>query len=68
MREYEFAVIICGGYTEGSIYIEANNYDEAYDKGISQIQEELKDLSVIVDIELECIDNPDDEEEEYDGY
>lgn len=68
MKEYGFAVIICGGYAEGGIYIGANDYDEAYDKGIQQIQEELKDLSVIVDIELDCIDNPDDYEEEDDGY
>ena len=68
MKEYEFVVIICGGYADGSIYITADNYDEAYDKGIEQIQEELKDLSVIVDFTLECVDNPDDDEEGDDGY
>ena len=68
MKEYEFAVIICGGYADGSIYITADNYDEAYDRGIKQIQEELKDLSVVVDFYLECIDDPDDKEEDDDGY
>ena len=68
MKEYEFAVIVCGGYADGSIYIMADNYDEAYEKGIEQIVDELKNLSVGVEIELECIDCPDDDEEDDDGY
>ena len=61
-KEYEFAVTF--HLTEGTFYETAENIDEAYDKAWETIGKALKDLPVEVEYEVECVDEPDDDEEE----
>lgn len=62
MKEYEFLVILNGGYCDGTLYIDADNYDEAWNKAINEVADALQEFPVTVIFDVECIKEPDDEE------
>lgn len=62
MKEYEFSVVRM--FPEGSFYVEANSYEEAYDKAVAEIQNGSRELSIEFDFELDCLNEDDDEDEE----
>ena len=63
-KEYEFTVTF--HLTEGTFYEEAKDIDEAYDKAYETIGQALKNLPVIVEYDVECVNEPDEEDEEED--
>ena len=64
MKEYTFNIAIRYGY--GTVYIDAENEDEAYDKLIDFIDLKMKEagLEIDYDVDLEY----DDEDEDEDDY
>lgn len=50
-KEYEFAVMLCGGYTEGKIVIKAENENAAYSKAMDYVAERLCGAFPDLDIE-----------------
>lgn len=63
MKTYEFLVSLCGGWCNGSIFIDANDENEAYNKAMDHVANKLVKAFPTLDIEysVEC-ENPDDEE------
>ena len=51
MKEYTFDVVIRYGY--GTISIEAENEDEAYDKVEDFLDEKMKEAELTIDYDLE---------------
>lgn len=51
MNEYKFAVIICGGYTNGEVTIEAEDEDMAYAKALEYVGTRLFKAFPELDIE-----------------
>lgn len=51
MNKYEFEVQICGGWCSGSIIIEADNEDAAYDKALEYVGQKLYKAFPTLDIE-----------------
>ena len=62
-KEYEFAVNF--HLTYGTFCETAKNFDEAIDKAYETIGKALEDLPVEVEFEIECVEEPDDEEEDW---
>ena len=62
MKDYAFNVNFYDTY--GKLYVEANNFEEAYDKATDIMTDALKDLPVQVDFDVECYDMDDEYEEE----
>ena len=73
MKTYEFCVSLCGGWCNGSIFIDANDENEAYNKAMDHVANNLVKVFPTLDIEysVEC-ENPDEEESytafKYDKY
>ena len=63
MKEYEFAVSLCGGWCEGTVSVKAKCYDEAYDKAFVSVGQKLYNTFPTLDIVYE-IEPADDYEEE----
>ena len=59
---YQFIVNFYNTY--GSFDIDADNYEEACAKASDLICDAIKDLPVEVEYDVECIDEPDDYEED----
>lgn len=51
MNEYEFAVSLCGGYANGTIVIEAENDDAAYEKALEYVGQKLYEAFPELDID-----------------
>ena len=50
---FNFDVMLCGGYANGSLKVEAKDLDEAYDKAIDMIGNKLADAFPELDIEYD---------------
>ena len=48
---FNFDVMLCGGYANGSLEIEAQDFDEAYDKAMDMVGNKLADAFPELDIE-----------------
>lgn len=64
MKEYEFAVILNNGYCDDTIIVEANDIDEAYDKASDEIADALQNFPVCVWYNVECVSEPEEDDEE----
>ena len=62
MKEYEFSVTRM--FPEGTFYVEANSYEEAYDKAVTEFIKSLKNVPISIEFELDCLNEDDDEDEE----
>jgi hypothetical protein len=65
MKEYKFAVSLCGGWCNGHIEIKENNENDAYEKAMDHVVGKLVEAFPDLDIEynVEC-ENPDLEDED----
>jgi hypothetical protein len=63
MKTYEFLVSLCGGWCDGSLVIEAENEDAAYNKAMDFVEDKLVESFPMLEIDynVEC-QNPDEEE------
>jgi len=59
MNKYKYSVMICGGYANGFITVEAENQDDAYDKAMDSFVERwvktFPELDVDYNVELESV-------------
>ena len=55
--KYKFAVILCGGYAGGTLKVQANDEDEAYEKAMeivgNKLYEAFPTLSIDYNVEME---------------
>lgn len=67
MKEYKFAVSLCGGWCNGHITVEADDEEEAYEKAmdhvVGKLVESFPDLDIEYNVECESEDSEDEAEE-----
>ena len=58
MKEYKFAVILCGRYTDGTIIVKANDEDYAYEKAMDYVSKRLCKAfpELGIDFNVECVE------------
>lgn len=62
MKEYEFGVTFYD--CPETFCVNAENFDEAINKAIEEIKKAIKDLPFPVEFDVECVKEPDEDEDE----
>ena len=60
MKDYEFSIYVINGY--GTLIIEAEDEDSAYDKLYNFIDEKMREAELTIDYEVE-LENSDEDDE-----